>query len=50
MAETNDDYTKYRNIPKINGIQVIGNLSLSDLGIEEKEEITSEELQNMWND
>lgn len=49
MDETNNDYNTYDNLPKINGVILTGDISLSDLGII-REEMSSEELEEMWND
>lgn len=44
-----DNYEIYSNLPKINGVTLKGDLSFEDLGLE-PEEVTAEELENMWGD
>ena len=43
-----DDYNRLINKPKINGVELIGDVSLKDLGI--NDEISAEDLANMWGD
>lgn len=44
-----DDYTRLINKPKINGVELIGDVSLEDLGIN-NDEMSAEDLENMWGD
>lgn len=43
-----DDYNRLINKPKINGVELIGDVSLKDLGI--NDEMSAEDLANMWGD
>lgn len=43
------DYNVLINKPKINGVTLVGNLSLEDIGLT-TESISSEDLEDMWGD
>lgn len=43
------DYNLLSNKPKINGVELVGDKSWGDLGLE-LDEITSEDLSDMWGD
>lgn len=43
--EPTNDYTELNNLPKINGVELKGDLTFEDLGIED---IKTEELQEIW--
>lgn len=45
FTEPTNDYTELSNLPRINGVELKGDLTFEDLGIEE---ITTEELQEIW--
>lgn len=43
------DYNELINKPRINNVQLKGDLTLEDIGVEEHIQFTSSEISDMWN-